>query len=78
LEELGFLLEATPVKVEETAARMIKEKRLNGSLDQSKGTVEFTQDNDTLVAWDKSIQALCISLNETLVNNIELRYFLQS
>ena len=62
-EELGALLEITTSKAERIAARMIKEGRLNGYIDQIDGILYFTEDTDVLKNWDERITELCLKMN---------------
>ncbi len=66
LEELGNLLEVSSERAEKIAAKMITEGRMSGTIDQSRGNIEFSQDADRLLGWDKAIQNLCMSLNNTI------------
>jgi len=65
-DELGSLLGITPLKAEEIASRMIIEGRLNGSLDQIKGVINFVSNVSDLNIWDGHITSACDAVNNIL------------
>ena len=65
-DELGQLLGITPLRAEEIASRMIIEGRLNGSLDQIKGVINFVSDVSDLNIWDGHITSACDAVNNIL------------
>eukprot|EP00180_Rhodochaete_pulchella_P002347 Plantae.Rhodophyta-Rhodochaete_pulchella.ctg3551.p2 GENE.Plantae.Rhodophyta-Rhodochaete_pulchella.ctg3551~~Plantae.Rhodophyta-Rhodochaete_pulchella.ctg3551.p2 ORF type:complete len:167 (-),score=30.62 Plantae.Rhodophyta-Rhodochaete_pulchella.ctg3551:589-1089(-) len=58
-DELGRLLEISAEQAEKTAARMIYEQRLEGSLDQVSGMLYFRVERNEIARRDMSIQAIC-------------------
>lgn len=61
IEELANVLEVSREKAESTAATMINEERLNASIDQVEGVVDF-ESPDTraeIERWDNQIEGLC-------------------
>lgn len=66
LEDLGTLLDIDPNKAEKVVARMITENRLQGSIDQLDGFVEFEMDKDSLKNFDTKVQSLCFQVNECI------------
>ena len=69
-EELGNLLEISTAKAEQIAARMIKEGRLSGYIDQIDGILYFEEDRDVLRSWDERITELCLKVN-SVVEKVE-------
>jgi COP9 signalosome complex subunit 4 len=65
-EELGNLLEISTAKAEQIAARMIKEGRLMGYIDQIDGILYFEEDRDVLKNWDERITELCLKVNSAV------------
>jgi len=65
-DELGSLLGITPEKAEEISSRMIIEGRLNGSLDQIKGVINFVSNVSDLNIWDGHITSACDAVNNIL------------
>jgi COP9 signalosome complex subunit 4 len=63
LEELGTLLDIAPGQAERVAARMISEGRLQGSIDQVEGILQYEGGADELQQWDERIGHLCLRLN---------------
>ena len=62
VEQLGQLLGVGSDIAEETAAKMISEERMKGSIDQVEGMINFedTEDNASIVAqWDAQIMSVC-------------------
>eukprot|EP00611_Tribonema_gayanum_P012424 TRINITY_DN2305_c0_g5_i1.p1 TRINITY_DN2305_c0_g5~~TRINITY_DN2305_c0_g5_i1.p1 ORF type:complete len:398 (+),score=177.15 TRINITY_DN2305_c0_g5_i1:256-1449(+) len=57
--ELGALLEIPPAKAEQVAARMISEKRLEGSIDQVDGVLQLGSGGGELQDWDERLGAAC-------------------
>lgn len=69
--ELGSLLEISPEQAEQIAARMIVEKRLQGTIDQIDKLIQFESEGGTLHLWDRHIESACHAVNtilETLGN----------
>ena len=69
VEQLGQLLGVGSDIAEETAAKMISEERMKGSIDQVEGMINFedTEDNASIVAqWDAQIMSVCLQLNEVV------------
>jgi len=65
LANLGLVLGVTPEKAEEIASKMITERRLKGTIDQNKGTLQFLPHNySELSAWDTHVGIACSSVNE--------------
>jgi len=77
--ELGSLLEITPEKAEQVAARMMVENRLQGSIDQIDKLIQFETDGGSLNLWDKHIEGACHTIN-VIVENLGTKYpqFIQS
>jgi len=81
-EQLGALLEIEPSKAERTAASMLAEKRLNGSIDQPESRVHFdhtpdaeggTDAAEALRAFDAQIEHICRSV-EAVSNAIVAKH----
>ena len=53
-------------QVEKICARMIKEERLNGVIDQVDGTLVFNQSSEPLAQLDNRISELCQNVNVVL------------
>lgn len=66
LKELGALLDVAPERAEALSSRMIKEKRMKGSIDQVDGALHFDANPDVLLHFDAQIQDLCVSVNGVL------------
>lgn len=69
VEQLGQLLGVGSDIAEETAAKMISEERMKGSIDQVEGMINFedTEDNASIVAqWDAQIMSVCLQVNEVV------------
>jgi len=62
INDLSAILDLTPEKAESTAATMISENRLTGSIDQSKGMLHFVPEH-VIKIWDKNIELACLSIN---------------
>lgn len=77
--ELGSLLEITPEKAEQVAARMMVENRLKGSIDQIDKLIYFETEGGSLHLWDRHIEGACHTIN-TIVENLRTKYpqFVQS
>jgi COP9 signalosome complex subunit 4 len=77
--ELGSLLEITPEKAEQVAARMMVESRLKGSIDQIDKLIQFETAGGSLNLWDKHIEEACHTIN-VIVENLGTKYpqFIQS
>jgi len=65
-EELGSLLGIEKERAEEIASQMIIEGRLNGTLDQIKGVINFVSNVSDLNIWDSHIASACDSVNNIL------------
>jgi len=65
-EELGSLLQISGEKAEEIASVMIIEGRLNGTLDQIKGVINFVGNVSDLNIWDGHITSACDAVNNIL------------
>jgi len=63
VDELGTLLGTAPAIAEKTAAKMISEERLKGSIDQGEGIICFVQDMGEMTAWDNQISGICTAVN---------------
>eukprot|EP00049_Salpingoeca_infusionum_P002789 m.59890 g.59890 ORF g.59890 m.59890 type:complete len:394 (-) comp11788_c0_seq3:2726-3907(-) len=59
LEQLGGLLQVSAEEAEDAAAEMIAEGRMQGSINQQDGFVDFVAQGDIIRAWDKNIGAIC-------------------
>ena len=62
-KELGGLLGVTTLEAEQTASKMIAEKRLNGRIDQIDKVIYFQGDTSSLNLWDKHIKIACDAVN---------------
>lgn len=63
VKELANILDVDEQKAVKTAASMIMEGSLNGSIDQIEGLLEFHTDESQQNFWDGSITSFCIELN---------------
>ncbi|CAK4068690.1 unnamed protein product [Aphanomyces euteiches] len=72
-QELGTLLGVDAAKAEKVAAIMIGEDRMNGSIDQVHGVLEFETNAEVLHGWDDRIQAICLNVN-ACAENIQAKY----
>lgn len=77
--ELGSLLEITPEKAEQVAARMMVENRLKGTIDQIDKLIQFETEGGSLYLWDRHIEAACHAVN-SIIENLATKYpqFIQS
>jgi COP9 signalosome complex subunit 4 len=74
-QELGSLLGIESSKAEKTAARMIAEERMHGSIDQVEGIIHFDNgDDDEIVQWDHQIQNICVAVNDIMDNMVKEGY----
>ncbi len=67
IDELGTLLGLPPDRAERTAARMIGEERMAGSIDQVDGFIDFQDPSDGDVInekWDAQITSVCTQVND--------------
>jgi COP9 signalosome complex subunit 4 len=67
IDELGTLLGLPPDRAERTAARMIGEERMPGSIDQVDGFIDFQDPSDGEVInekWDAQITSVCTQVND--------------
>lgn len=67
-EELGALLEITPLQAEKIVATMVSEGRLKASLDELASVVEFENESESLVSWDANIAKFCQDLDRLLAD----------
>ncbi|ETV83169.1 hypothetical protein H257_03969 [Aphanomyces astaci] len=72
-QELGTLLGVDATRAEKVAALMIGEERMNGSIDQLHGILEFQSNVDALHGWDDRIQTICLNVN-ACAENIQATY----
>eukprot|EP00486_Rosalina_sp_Unknown_P008335 CAMPEP_0201579894 /NCGR_PEP_ID=MMETSP0190_2-20130828/27790_1 /ASSEMBLY_ACC=CAM_ASM_000263 /TAXON_ID=37353 /ORGANISM="Rosalina sp." /LENGTH=129 /DNA_ID=CAMNT_0048014989 /DNA_START=939 /DNA_END=1328 /DNA_ORIENTATION=- len=70
IEELAKLLGVTLIQAEDLARIMIQENRLNATIDQVDGIIEFDNDELILNSWDQSISESLMSMND-IVDMIE-------
>merc|ERR1712228_871397 len=70
IEELGKLLGVTLVQAEDLARIMIQENRLNATIDQVDGIMEFDNDELILNSWDTSIAESLMQVND-IIDTIE-------
>lgn len=71
--ELGTLLGIAADKAERFAATMITEGRMQGSIDQISGLVQFAAAHGAVATWDDSIKDVCAEVN-TIVERIEAAF----
>lgn len=64
LTELARILNVSPEKAEATAASMIMDGSLRATIDQVDGLLEFEEDVEDKVAWDRAIASFCVELNQ--------------
>jgi len=64
--ELGHLLDIPSDQAEKTAANMIMENRLKGSIDQIHAVIYFEHNTESLNQWDQRIAHACASVNDIL------------
>lgn len=67
--QLGELLGVVDaVKAEKTAAKMIGDGSLSGSIDEVEGVLRFhpvkAKEDSTLLHWDETITSFCVQLNK--------------
>ncbi|KAF0720080.1 Aste57867_580 [Aphanomyces stellatus] len=72
-QELGTLLGVDSAKAEKVAAIMIGEDRMQGTIDQVHGVLEFQTINEALHGWDDRIQTICLNVN-ACAENIQATY----
>jgi len=72
IEELSKLLGVTLVQAEDLARTMIGEKRLNATIDQVDGIIEFDNDELILNSWDTSIAESLMQVND-IIDTIEAK-----
>lgn len=70
IEQLAKLLGVTLIQAEDLARIMIQENRLNATIDQVDGIIEFDNDQLILNSWDISISESLMSMND-IVDSIE-------
>ncbi|KAL3319328.1 COP9 signalosome complex subunit 4 [Cichlidogyrus casuarinus] len=66
LENLAKLLGVPIEDAEVIASNMISEDRLEGSIDQIDGYINFESRNQMLSAWSSQVESLCISVNHVV------------
>ncbi|GBG27950.1 COP9 signalosome complex subunit 4 [Hondaea fermentalgiana] len=65
--ELAKLLNIEQTRAESVASTMIKEKRMQGTIDQVDGVLDFAaEEDDPLISFDARIQHLCHAVNGVL------------
>jgi COP9 signalosome complex subunit 4 len=69
-DELGRLLGISAKQAEDMASKMIEQRRMNGTIDQVEGIIEFTEEESAgvLSTWDGQIQDTCLMINSILDN----------
>jgi len=71
-DELSRLLNITAKQAEDLASNMIEQRRMNGSIDQVQGIIEFAEEDasgtGTLSTWDGAVQDACQMVNAILDN----------
>lgn len=72
-EQLGSLLGIPAEKAEKTAAQMITDDRLSGSIDQIDGIIYFQNESDSLQVWDSQIEQICRNVSDC-VEGIAKKY----
>jgi COP9 signalosome complex subunit 4 len=60
---LGKLLGISSHKAEAMASKMILENRMDGKIDQIDGIIQFEDDGQNLLVWDKKIERVCRTVN---------------
>eukprot|EP00771_Trimastix_marina_P000246 gnl/Trimastix_PCT/1256.p1 GENE.gnl/Trimastix_PCT/1256~~gnl/Trimastix_PCT/1256.p1 ORF type:complete len:382 (-),score=125.41 gnl/Trimastix_PCT/1256:96-1241(-) len=71
--QLGSLLGVDVSKAEETAATMIIQNRMEGTINQVQGVIGFESDVGALSQWDDQIADICHSVN-AIVDGISAKY----
>merc|ERR1711997_788920 len=66
IEELAKLLGVTLVQAEDLARGMIEENRLQATIDQVDGIIEFDKDDSILNSWDSSIAESLMQVNDII------------
>jgi len=66
IEELSKLLGVTLVQAEDLARGMIEENRLQATIDQVDGIIEFDKDDSILNSWDASIAESLMQVNDII------------
>lgn len=72
IAELSKLLGVTLVQAEDLARIMIQENRLNATIDQVDGIIEFDNDQLILNSWDTSIAESLMQVND-IIDMIETK-----
>jgi COP9 signalosome complex subunit 4 len=69
-DELGRMLGISAKQAEDHASKMIEQRRMNGTIDQVEGIIEFTEEESAgvLTTWDGQIQDTCLMINSILDN----------
>ena len=73
IEQLSKLLGVNDTQSEDLARIMIQEGRMNATIDQVDGIIQFDDDNSILLNWDAQIQDLCYQIND-ICDLIDLTY----
>lgn len=61
--QLGNLLGINAERAEKTAAKMISEERMPGSIDQIDGVIYFENESQSMAVWDAQIESVCHSVS---------------
>jgi len=64
LDELALLLGVKQEEAEAAASEMIRQKRINGKIDQVAGILRFNNKQDPLSMWDSHIDDMCNTAND--------------
>ena len=64
--DLGLLLGVDAMQAEKTAARMISEERMKGTIDQVDGIIYFESTVEQTAHWDSQIMNLCLEVNNVV------------
>jgi len=72
-DELGSLLGITSQKAERIASKMIHENRMNGTIDQIDGIIQFENEGENLQTWDRQIESICRTVG-SLVESVQKKH----
>jgi COP9 signalosome complex subunit 4 len=61
--QLGNLLGINAERAEKTAAKMISEERMPGSIDQIDGIIYYENESQSMAVWDTQIESVCHSVS---------------
>jgi len=61
--QLGNLLGINAERAEKTAAKMISEDRMPGSVDQIDGIIYYENESQSMAVWDAQIESVCHSVS---------------